>query len=203
MSLVDSFEEQNFLAGMIRDYWLMPDIKSRLESISPMTELGLAYYHQRKEMGTFDLIQRGSPVIDQPSERGTLDAGLYAIGVKASADHENWQKTLKYIGTSLFGNKAFETLRSKYEATLSSRGTRNEQIGFCFATDGPGMRVPYEWAVMEGHTSPLCLTHPLQHFLVGSPEPRSPVRILFEGYVAISFSSITSRGRPRWYSTGK
>ena len=88
MGLVDSIEEQIFLAGMIRGYRLMPDIKLQLEARSPLRELGLAYFHERKELGTFESIQKGS-LVDRKLDQHELDANLYALSVRSSAEQDD------------------------------------------------------------------------------------------------------------------
>ncbi len=184
MGLVDSIEEQIFLAGMIRGYRLMPDIKLQLEARSPLRELGLAYFHERKELGTFESIQKGS-LVDRKLDQHELDANLYALSVRSSAEQDDWHKMLRIIGKGLFHNNIFDDLLENYKRALDSLGIRNEQLGFCFATDAPGLRIPFEWAVIEGQRTPLCLRHPVRRFLDGCPEPRPTLRTLLEGEVAI------------------
>lgn len=184
MGLVDSVEEQKLLASMIRGYWLMPDIRLQIGSLSPLRELCSVYYYARKELGTFKAIEKGVPR-GLALERDELSANLYALSVQASADQDSWQKTLQVIGKDIFRNKVFESLRATYEKILDSEGIRKEQVGFCFASDGPGLRVPFEWAIIAGQSAPLCLNHPVRRFLVGCHEPRLRLRTMLEANDAV------------------
>jgi len=174
MALVGSFEEQLFLMSIIRDHQLMPDARLRIKPRSRFRELGLAYIHEWKELGTFGSIERRALKEPRLAE-GELSANLYAMTVKLSAEHDDWQKDLRVIGTDIIHNKVFESVLKRLKE-LDSEGFSREQVGFCFATDTPGLRVPFEWAVLEGQSSPLCLQHPVRRFLLRCPEPRRTLR---------------------------
>jgi hypothetical protein len=174
MGLVSSFEEQAFLMSIIRDHKLMPDARLRIKSRSRFRELGLAYIYEWRELGTFESVERGS-LKGTSLTAGKLSADLYAMTVKLSAEYGDWQKILKVIGTDIIQNDVFKSVLERLKG-LDSRGFSKEQLGFCFATDTPGLRVPFEWAVFEGHSSPLCLQYPVRRFLLRCPEPRRALR---------------------------
>jgi len=174
MGLVSSFEEQVFLASIIRDHQLMPDARLRIKPRSRFHELGLAYIHERKELGTFESVERRA-LKETKLTPGELSANLYAMTVKSSAEHDDWQKILRAIGTDIIHNEVFRDVLEHLRG-LDSQGFSKEQVGLCFATDTPGLRVPFEWAVFEGQSSPLCLQHPVRRFLLRCPEPRHALR---------------------------
>jgi CHAT domain/TIR domain/Effector-associated domain 8 len=179
MALTNAVDEQRFLANVIRGYGLMPDIRMEIGSPAPLNELGAAYFYERKELGTFEGIKQVVPT-GLKLEHDELSANLYALSVKASAEQQSWQETLQVIGRDIFRSRVFGRLLGNYEKMMDSQGIRKEQIGFCFASDGAGLRVPFEWATIEGHSSPLCLDHPVRRFLVGYPEPRPTLRAMLE-----------------------
>ncbi len=184
VGLVNSIEDQKFLAGMIRGYWLMPDIRLQIGSLPSLRELCSVYHYARKKMGTFQAITKGT-LTEIALESGELSANVYSSSVQIIADRVGWQKTLQVIGTDIFRHKVFESVLADYGKMLESQGIRREQVGFCFASDGPGLRVPFEWAIIAGQNSPLCRNHPVRRFLVECPEPRSALRAMLEGDVAI------------------
>lgn len=183
MKLIGGFKKQLFLASIIRDYQLMPDIRLQMKMRSSSYELGLAYIHEWKELGPFESVERGT-LMGSHFENDELGASLYGLSVKSSATQDDWQKVLRVIGRDIVRNKAFSDLIERYK-NLDSSGIPGEQVEFCFATDVPGLRVPFEWSVFEGQSSPLCLRHPIRRFLVRCPEPRLALRAMFTGEIAI------------------
>lgn len=184
MPFTDPADGQLLLANMIRSYWLMPDIRKQIDPIPYRHEFDVAYLHEQGELGTFQSIEKGA-IVKPNLEQGELGANLYALSVGMGADQNDWQKILRIIGSEIFRNKASAGLLKEYKRTLDLQVTHKEQIGFCFATDSKGLRVPFEWAIVEGQSSPLCLNHPIRRFWIGGPEPRLTVRTILEGRAAI------------------
>jgi hypothetical protein len=187
---LSSYEDQVFLTSIIRDYRLMPDIRLRIKRSSRFRELGLAYISEWKELGTFESVER-SALKEKSLTAGELSANLYAMAVKSSADQDDWQKTLRVIGADIIRNKVFGDLLEHLK-DLDSQGFSKEQVGFCFATDTPGLRVPFEWAVLEGQGSPLCLQHPVRRFLLRCPEPRQSLRAMVDAGIPLRVLLVAS-----------
>jgi hypothetical protein len=176
-------EDQVLLADIIRGYWLMPDIRRQMSPYAPLQEVGLAYLHEQQEMGTFVSIRKGA-LVGQNLKHGELGANLFALSVKAAAEESDWQTTLRIAGSEIVHSETFRELLGNQARILES-GVRRDQIGFCFCTDIPGLRIPFEWAVPEEQSAPLCLSHPVRRFLAKSSEPRPTLRMLLDGEAAV------------------
>lgn len=168
------FEDQELLAGMIRDYQLMPDVRLRIKPRVSSYELGFAYIHEWRELGTFESIEGGA-LKNRNFKDGELSTKLYGLSVKASVEQSDWQKILRVIGEDVVNNEVFSNLIEHYRE-MDTHGVPSDQIGFCFATDARGLRVPFEWAILEGQSAPICLQHPVRRFLTGCPESRLTLR---------------------------
>lgn len=180
MELVDSMEEQRSLAKLIWDYRLMP--RFQIRSLSPLYELGLVYFHERKELGTFQAIHNG--VLEETDLKSSeLFTELFALSTKSSYEQDAWQEALQIVGSSL--SKVLGSLAESYLKTPDHQRIHNEQIGFCFATDTPGLGIPFEWATLKDHSTPLCLNHPVRHFLVGPSETRPTLLTMYQREAAI------------------
>jgi hypothetical protein len=182
MKLVE-YQDQTLLARIMQDYELMPDVKLRIRARVPSQELGFAYIHEWGELGTFESIEGGT-LADRQLRDGELSTKLYGLSVKASADQGDWQRILSVIGEDVVNHEIFSDLIERYRA-MGARGVPSDQLGFCFATDVKGLRVPFEWAIFKGQNAPICLQHPVRRFLTGAPEPRPVLRSMLTDELAV------------------
>ncbi len=184
MGFVNSVEEQEFLAGIIRGYRLMPDIRLQLETKSPLCELGLAYTHDRKEVGTFNGIE-GSHPINLNWTFGELSVDMYTSVTNLTVKQKDWQKLLQEIGRNISSQQALADFMHKYEELWVEQSVPNDHVGFCFATDVSGLRIPFEWAIFDDRRYPVCLSHPIRRFLLGQGQPRPTLYKLLTGDLAV------------------
>ena len=171
-----NLEDQIRLAGTIRRYELMLDIREHLEDLHNLHELSLVYLHEPGKVGTLSSIRNHS-FKGANLQNSKVTANLYSISVNLAAAEKNWHQVLQSIGDDMLQNEAFEDFKSAYQEQLAHRAMYQEQLGFCIVVDPPALRIPFEWAVLISEQNrPLCLRHPVRRFLVGGAKPRQTLR---------------------------
>ena len=176
-------QDRAFVARVLRGH-AMPNVRHRLVPATVTRELNLSLEHVEKQIrvSTFRGIVRGR-LIDRQATVQQAGGPPKPRVLKAVPCQENWQEWVLGTGNDALEGPAFKRFKEQYARAVGPAGAGEGLLGICIASGPPGLRMPVEWASLDGPRDP-----------AGSDAPDPPVPGLHRASLAAAIED-GARGR--------